>query len=62
MSTSQTVPRDTSPLESVPTSDEIRLRLNRNANENRLLRSLYKLVRRIEVRRQGDHVGRMRHE
>jgi hypothetical protein len=57
MSTSQTVPRDTSPLESVPTSDEIRLRLNRNASENRLLRSLYKLVRKIEARRQGNLKG-----
>jgi len=36
------------PLNSVPSSVEIRARLVRNAEENRLLRSLYKLSCKIE--------------
>jgi len=43
-----------SPLEAVPTSEAIRDRMTQNAEENRILRSLYRLARRIETRKRQD--------
>ena len=48
-------------LESVPTPDEIRQRMNRNAEENRLLRSLYQLSRRIHDMIQARKGGKAGH-
>lgn len=42
---------DTSPLDAVPTPEVIRDRMTRNAEENRVLRSLFRLARRIESRK-----------
>lgn len=42
---------DTSPLDAVPTPETIRDRMTRNAEENRVLRSLFRLARRIEFRK-----------
>lgn len=42
---------DTSPLDAVPTAEAIRDRMTRNAEENRVLRSLFRLARRIESRK-----------
>lgn len=42
---------DASPLDAVPTPEAIRDRMTRNAEENRVLRSLFRLARRIESRK-----------
>ena len=39
---------DDSPLAAIPSPEEIRKRMTRNADENRILRSLYRLARRVE--------------
>jgi len=42
---------DTSPLDAVPTPEAIRDRMARNAEENRVLRSLFRVAWRIESRK-----------
>jgi hypothetical protein len=42
---------DTSPLDAVPAPEAIRDRMTQNAEENRVLRSLFRLARRIESRK-----------
>lgn len=44
--------RASSPLDAVPGPATIRARMNANAAENRLLRSLFRLSRRIDQRRE----------
>lgn len=38
-------------LDAIPTPDEIREQMSRNAHENRFLRSLYRLSRRLAERK-----------
>lgn len=53
-------PSINSPLEAIPKPEDIRERIVRNSQEGRLLRSLYRLSRRIaEQSKQGEvvHAG-----
>jgi hypothetical protein len=49
--TAKSQERQPSPLESVPPPEVVRERIIRNAEEGRLLRSLYRLARRVAERR-----------
>lgn len=42
---------DGSILDAIPTPDEIREAMSRNADENRVLRSLYRVSRRVAERK-----------
>lgn len=50
-----------SPLSAIPTAEAIRQRMQDNAAENRHLRSLYRLARRLDAARKQDN-GAAKHE
>lgn len=60
MADSLSIPADTtqdSPLKAVPSPDVIRERIIRNSEENRYLRSLYKLSRRLREATESAEVA-----